>query len=608
MLRFMGTMVKIADPHRPEASAALRAILGGTPVGDVESRTFDCKEDKSTRGPGGARTAGASHHEEAAKNLAEAAACFANSEGGAIVVGVDDEKTGEEALVGAALDPEWLRKRIWDLTDPHLTVDVQEISEQAAGKPVRLLLIVVQRSLDLHKAGRKVKHRLNKDCVDMPPDDQRRALEDRRGFDWTAELTPHTIDEVSAAAVERARLYLRESGEESRIKLARQETPELLRQLGVADEKNRLNRAGVLMFLAPEREDEIALVYKRRKAPGADSTNRLDLRRPLMELYHEVKIAIDAANDLVQLNLPSGVRPQIRRVPDLAVREALINALMHRDYRLPGPIDVEFVGSELVVNSPGGFVSGVDENNILSHPSAPRNGTLTRAFRALRLAEYEGVGVDRMYREMIRVGHAPPEIHDVGGRVRCVLLGGPPVEPIIELIATLPDTAQDDVDIALIVHELRGRPTLTVEWLAPILQKGEGEALSALRRAEGVGVVTPTDRTARSQTPTFVFSKEVRKALRPRLAYLTTSAASAAEHVVRHILDTGQIGAADVREQLGVGAVQASRILRALRQDDTIKLGSDNETGPGVFYIRGPAFAAAARECGIEPDSAPTPH
>lgn len=595
MLRLTAIVVKIADPHRTEASVALRRILGGAVVDDVESRTFDCKEDKSTRGPGGARAPGATRHEGAAKVLAEAVACFANSEGGAILLGVDDKKAGDEALTGTALDAEWLRKRIWDLTDPHLVVDVQEITEEAAGTPVRLLLIVVQQSLDLHKADRRFKHRLNTDCVDMPPEAQRRALEDRRGFDWTAELTSHTVDEVSAAAVERARLYLRASGEESRLKLARQETPELLRQLGVADEKNRLNRAGALMFLAPESEEEIVLVYKRRRAPGADSTNRLDLRRPLLELYHEAKIAIDAANDLVQLSLPSGVRPQIRTIPDLAVREALINALMHRDYRLPDPVDVEFVGSELVVSSPGGFVSGVDESNILSHPSAPRNGTLARAFRALRLAEYEGVGVDRMYREMIRAGHAPPEIHDAGGRIRCVLLGGPPVEPIVELIATLPDTAQEDVDLALIVHELLDRPTLTVERLAPVLQKGDGEALSALRRAEAAGMVTPTRRTEKSQKPTFVFAEEARESLRPRLAYLTTSAANAAEYVVRHILDTGRIGAADVREQLGVGSVQASRILRALREDDTIKLGSENETGPGVYYVKGPAFADAAR-------------
>lgn len=600
MLRFMGTVVKIADPHRTEAAAALQAILSGSPVEEVESRTFDCKEDMGTRGPGGTRIAGDPHHEAAAKDLAEAAACFANSDGGALLVGVNDKATGEEALVGAALDAEWLRKRIWDLTDPHLTVDVQEISETANGQPVRLLLIVVQRSLDLHRASRKVKHRINKDCVDMAPDDQRRALEDRRGFDWSAEPTSHTVDDVSPAAIERARTYLRESGEDSRTQLAREETPELLRKLGVADEKNQLNRAGVVMFVGPEKEDEYALVYKRRTAPGANSTNRLDLPRPLLELYHEVKLAIDAANDLVHINLPSGVRPQIRTIPDLAVREALVNALMHRDYRLPGPVDVEFVGSELVVSSPGGFVSGVDESNILSHPSAPRNATLARAFRALRLAEYEGVGVDRMFREMIRAGHAPPEIHDVGGRIRCVLLGGPPVEPIVELIATLPDSAQEDVDIALVVHELLDRPTLTVERLAPVLQKGEGEALAALRRAESAGVVAPTDRTEKSKTPTFVFSSRVRELLKARLAYLTTSTANATEHVVRHVIEEGRIGAADVREQLGVGAVQASRILRALRADKTIELGSENETGPGVYYVRGPAFEDTASDCGIE--------
>lgn len=605
MLGFSRSMVKIADPHRSEASAALQAILSGAKVEDVESLTFDCKEDIGTRGRGGARTAGVAQHDNAAKDLAEAAACFANSEGGAILVGVDDKKTGEEALVGAALDAEWLRKRIWELTDPHLTADVQEVWEQAGGKPVRLLLIVVPKSLVLHRANRKVKHRIDKDCVDMPPEDQRRALEDRQGYDWTAEKTPHGVEEVSAAAVERARAYLRESGEESRFKLAQEETPDLLRKLGVADEKGRLNRAGALLFLGPDSTDELAVVYKRRNAPGADSTNRLDLARPLLQLYHEVKIAIDAANDLVQLSLPSGVRPQIRTIPDLAVREAIVNALMHRDYRLPGPVDVEFVGAELIVNSPGGFVSGVNEGNILSHPSAPRNGTLAGAFRALRLAEYEGVGVDRMYREMIRAGHAPPEIRDVGGRIRCVLLGGPPVEPVVELIATLPDSAQDDVDIALTVYELLDRATVTAERLAPVLQKGEGEALAALRRAEDAGVVAPTKRTAKSQTPAFVFSSAAREALRSRLPYLTTSAKSAKEHVVRHVAESGRIGPADVREQFNVSSVQASRILRTLREDDTIKLGSNHETGPGVYYVRGPAFEEAARECGVEPPGGP---
>ena len=588
------------QPIRAEVDRAVASLLAGAAAGDLESRTFDFKEEDGSVGRDRTRTPTGPRGEPAARALAEAAACFANSRGGAILVGVDDKRGGVEALVGASLEAEWLRRRIWDLSTPRLTVEIEERVEQG----VRLLVIYIPRGFDLHKVGKRITHRIDTGCVDMPPDVQRRVIEERSGYDWSAEETSATAEDVSASAVERARGYLRASGERSRIALAARDDPELLRQLGVMTASGRLNRAGEILFVAAPHDEPPLVVYRRRRAAGGSSTQRIDARRPLIEAYHDVRAAIDAVNEIVQVPLAGGVRAQIRIVPDDVVREAIVNALIHRDYRLPGPVDIELVGAELVVNSPGGFVSDVNEHNILSHPSEPRNATLTRAFRSLRLAEQEGVGVDRMYRDMIRTGHEPPSIIDTGGRIRCTLLGGVPFEPIVELVGSLPDDAQDDVDVALIVHALLDSPAVRVEELAGMLQRTEGEAHAALRRAESYGVVIPTSATRRYRRPQYRLADPVRERLRTRLAYLTTSAEEAEEHIVRKLAGGGSLTSADVQEMCGVRPVQASRILRTLRESGIISIGSEHETGRGVFYVRGPRYGLVANQHGIEPGPA----
>ncbi len=101
---------------------------------------------------------------------------------------------------------------------------------------------------------------------------------------------------------------------------------------------------------------------------------------------------------MTPVNLPDGQQIQIEDFPTLAAREALANAVIHRDYHLREPVNVIHSPDLLVVTSPGPLVSGVTPDNILTHPSKPRNPCLMTAARILGLAEEVGRGVDRMYR------------------------------------------------------------------------------------------------------------------------------------------------------------------------------------------------------------------
>lgn len=244
------------------------------------------------------------------------------------------------------------------------------------------------------------------------------------------------------------------------------------------DGEGKLTNAGALLFTASER---VLVDYQRRTSPGASSIDRLELGSPLLLAYTGLKSRLDAVNEERHVQLASGVQPRIRLIPDRAVREAIVNAICHRDYRSADPISVEFVRHQLVVSSPGGFPPGITESNIISERSHPRNAALVRVFRSLRLAEQEGVGVDRMYRDMISAGHDTPEIIDQNGRVRCVLTGGEPEPSIVSVMSELPADAQDDVDLALILHTLLRQPTVQADALGPVLQKSESEAAAALQ-------------------------------------------------------------------------------------------------------------------------------
>ncbi len=597
-------VVIIPDPQRSELEAAIDAVIAGRRASDLETPTLDFKEEAVARADRG-RDQPPPRNEMAAQDIAEAAACFANSEGGVVVIGVDDKAAGPTALVGSSIDVNFLRKRVWELAQPNLTVEVDErellVVDGEGVRRVRIVMVFVPRGFELHRVGRKLTHRIDTSCLEMSPADQRRVMEERSGYDWSAEPTTIPIDDADPAALARAREMLRESGDSSRDELARQSDGELLRRLGVADMDGRLNNAGVLLFVGSPQGRNL-LTYKRRRAPGGDSQARIDSAGPLLLGFSQAKSAIDAVNETRHVSLQSGVSAQIRVIPDAAVREAIINALMHRDYRLPEPVDVDFVGDELVVDSPGGFPPGISPGNIISHPSKPRNRTLTAAFRSLRLAEQEGVGVDRMYREMIRVGLTPPDIGDAGGRVRCVLIGGTPVEPLLQLMGELPGAVQDDVDIALLINFLLEHAQVDAVDAAPVLQKSEREADAAFRRAQSAGLLVPA---ARSRA--WRLSDPARKTLRQRLPYLTTSSDEAERHVIEFLMRAATISNADVCELTGVGPVQGSRILRQLRERNVIAVGSANAKGRGVFYVRGATFEDAARRHGwLHPEPPPT--
>lgn len=90
------------------------------------------------------------------------------------------------------------------------------------------------------------------------------------------------------------------------------------------------------------------------------------------------------------------------------VREAILNAVSHRDYRLGGSVFLRQFPRRLQIESPGGFPTGITAENILWQQS-PRNRRIAEAFARCGLVERSGQGLDKMFTESIREGKPRPD-------------------------------------------------------------------------------------------------------------------------------------------------------------------------------------------------------
>ena len=137
---------------------------------------------------------------------------------------------------------------------------------------------------------------------------------------------------------------------------------------------------------------------------------RAEFCGPLFTIVNDIWNYINqpASNPLRQVeNLP-----QIIDIPSLnreTIREALINALIHRSLQMGGDVLVSQYPDGIVVTNPGGFPYGVNIGNILTVTSSPRSRLMAEVIEKAGLVERSGQGVDIMFANCISEGKVLPD-------------------------------------------------------------------------------------------------------------------------------------------------------------------------------------------------------
>ncbi len=130
--------------------------------------------------------------------------------------------------------------------------------------------------------------------------------------------------------------------------------------------------------------------------------------------------------------------------PPGVLREAIVNAIAHRDYRLIGnQIHLLIFSDRVQVRSPGKLPGHVTLKNLL-HERYSRNEAIVQVLADMGFIERLGYGIDRMLRAMKEAGHPAPQFEETDGGFSVTLPGKPTAHPADEAAgaAALPQTAQ----------------------------------------------------------------------------------------------------------------------------------------------------------------------
>lgn len=522
--------------------------------------------------------------------LVRAAVCMANTDGGDIYVGVEDDGrvTG---LHPAHHDVQGLAALIANRTTPPLSLRVER---QTDGRHV-IARIEVPRSPRIVATtdGVTLRRRLQADgqpeCVPFLPHEFAARQSEFGLVDPSAfVIRAASVDDFDPDERKRLRRAIeRFGGDRALLKLEDAEFDAALGFVKRDEGKLHPSVAG-LLFLGTEMalrdhipSHEVAF----QVLEGTRVKVNEFMRGPLLRAFERVEDLFSAR--VTEHELQLGLfRVPVPTVDKRAFREAVANALTHRDYARLGAAHIRWEPETVTVSNPGGFVEGVTLENLLVVEPHPRNPLLADAFKRIGIVERTGRGVDLIYEGMLRYGRPAPDYSM--SNPTSVVLKMSTVEPDLPFFALILDYEQRTggtlpIDSLLALSLFREERRVDLHRVAQVLQKDDGAARRVLERLVEAGLVSAA---GVKKGRTYTLSPTVYRHLGRGADYVRQTAFDALQQeqmVLKFVATHGQIRRRDAIALCQVSESQATRLLGRLVEEGHLR---PKGTGKGTIYVR----------------------
>ncbi|MDD2744116.1 MAG: crosslink repair DNA glycosylase YcaQ family protein, partial [Rhodocyclaceae bacterium] len=260
-------------------------------------------------------------------------------------------------------------------------------------------------------------------------------------------------------------------------------------------------------------------------------------------------------------------RVPVPKVDMAAFREAVANALVHRDYYRLSAVHVRLDDHGLTVSNPGGLMEGVTLYNLLTTEPRPRNRSLADAMKRIGIVERSGRGVDTIYRGMLKFGRPAPDY----GRTDAhnVVLQLPTVPADLAFRRMVVDIEGQrgvalPIDSLIALAALRELKRLTAEDLAEHIQRDASNAKRTLEALNEAGLVEAHGNT---RGRSYTLSASVYSVVSDKAAYTRQVGFDPIQHeqmVLSYIRQHAQIKRAEVMDLCRLTEGQAKDLLRRL--------------------------------------------
>lgn len=517
------------------------------------------------------------------RDLVEAVVCLANrSDGrdGCLLIGLEDDGrvTGARRLHGERTDPDRLAALIASRTRPSLSVQVEVVEILGTSDGVFLRRII-------GSDGRPA-------CVPMDAAAMASLSADRRQIDPSAQVIAEARwQDLDPLEFERFRRSIRERRGRSDESLLDLPDLELAKALGVVEangEVGGIRLAALLLFGKEEAlrrfvpAHEVAFQILR----GLEVEVNDFFRWPLLRVMEEIEARIRARNREQEL-MVGMLRVGVPDYPESALREALANALIHRDYLRLGAVHFQWYDDRIEISNPGGFPEGVRLDNLLVTPPRPRNPLLADAFKRASIVERTARGIDTIFFEQLRNGRpAPSYARSDATSVVVVIPGGEANLDFVRLVVSESQAGRPlGLDELLILNTLWLERSLTTEQAARLIQKSETEPRAILRQLVESGLI---EERGQKKGRAWHLSAATYRALGEKAAYVRQRGFEPLQQeqmVLQYVEKHGRITRREAAELCRIAPHQARDLLaRLVRQGKLVMYGAKK----GAFYERSP--------------------
>jgi ATP-dependent DNA helicase RecG len=426
------------------------------------------------------------------KGLAETCVCFANAQGGEIIIGIEDKESAPSA--SQKIDQTVVNdivKKLRGFTDGVGIVNPEIITHDNGGEYFILRILPSTRTIATTSSG-KVFIRISDNCFPVGNEELTDLAAEKTAFQWELiTVRKITLNQADQDEITSLVSDLKASDKVSDF-IKSKSIEEILEYYQLLSDEGYLTNLGVLWLGKPQQRAGLSypitvqyIVYNEKEEKIRKKEWHFHLHNP-MELLQEIeKEAIELT---YSTELPDGLfRKTIRQYAPEVIRELLINAIAHKKYTISGDIFIEVFQDRMTITSPGGFPLGITKNNIL-HERHRRNPHLIQLLSHLKLMEGEGSGYDLVFEKLSRDAKPLPEIENEYTKVAVTVYAGSVNPEVISILDYIDKhfrlTQKEYITLGIVATEkkilstqLSGKLQLNQEdkmrsWIGSLIDKG----------------------------------------------------------------------------------------------------------------------------------------
>ena len=412
----------------------------------------------------------------------KAICAFLNHKGGIVYFGVDDKGR----IIGLDVTDKTLRKisqQIHSRIKPEVVPEIKEV--KYGGKSIIEVKVPEGANKPYFLNGIAYK-RVGTENRIIPPDELKKIILEQRQTRWDEEICEDaTLKDIDEEAV---RKFLEKAKHERNYDIdTKIGLKDALKKFGLI-KNGRLTNAAILFFGKEPQKFFPQAEVRCAKFKGDDVTKPFISMRVIGGRVQE---QIEEAEKFVLSNIQKAawIEPgKIERIekweyPPEAIREAIVNAICHRDYRSSGNVQIRIFDTRIEIWNPGRLPEGITIESLKKqHISKPRNRNIAKLLFLIKYIEQWGSGTNKMVEACLREGLPEPEFKEMGNDF-CVILTRSRIHELLENSELLNERQKQAIEY------LKTKKTITSTEYKEIFKCSERTARMDLKKLVDLGIV-----------------------------------------------------------------------------------------------------------------------